>query len=856
MKQKIINLFFAMLIVLSLTFGHSGITRVRAAPTTCDTVVAEASSYSLVYQLSIPADSNYDASLPAYSIDNTASVGGFTRVAYCLELDGNWVWVSMNAFTAVPGQVGVPVASTGASFQQTVTSMNVASNVSGIVTGTGIATGDIEFWRNCYDTGTTLGLPGANGSTYDYDDTIDASASCQYGSMQIHNYGAGQTLFAWNGWDQAGNEDLGIGNSTGGVSDWTLLNNVGGYSVRTLSIYVLDIPTLTSFTRQSPATSPTNSDTLVFRATFNEDVQNVGTTDFAVNGTTTATVTNVAIVSASVYDVTVSGGNLASFNGTVGLNLAGGQNIQNLLGVALPAGEPSIDETYLLDNIGPTVTITSTTTDPTNTSPIPVIITFSEAVSGFLVGEINVGNGTASNFNTTDSIIFTADIAPTASGLVTVDVAANVAQDIDGNNNTAAVQFSITYDNADPTVTIASAATDPTNTSPIPITITFSEAVSGFLVGEINVGNGTASNFNTTDNITFTADIAPTASGLVTVDVAANVAQDVGGNNNTAAVQFSITYDNTNPIVASTNLNAIYTGTGPASFTVTFSKDVDDPAGNTGADDVTNPANYLLVNRGVNSVVDTLSCAGGVVADDTQVTVSSVSYNNTTFTSIVTLVSALPVGSYRLLVCGTTSIVDPVGNPLNGGADFPFDFIVQAVPATPAAPAALPATGFPQGRVSVLPEQPAVKVYANTDLVLEIPSLNVKMNIVGVPYSDTSWDVTWLGNNAGWLNGSAFPTWAGNTVLTGHVWDSLNRPGPFANLKSLRYGDQIFIHAWDLIYTYEVRESSTVTNKNVSTVMKHEDLDWVTLVTCESYNPFSGNYKFRRVVRAVLVSVQ
>jgi len=855
MKHKILSFLFAILTVLSLTFGNPGITRVRAAPTTCDTNVAEASSYSLIYQLSIPVNSNYDASLPAYSVDNTASVGGFTRVAYCLELDGNWVWVSMNAFTTVPGQVGVPVVSTGITFQQIVTSMNVASNVPGIVTGTGIATGNIEFWSNCYITGTTLGLPGANGSTYDYDDNIGGSPASCYGSMQVHNYGAGQTIFAWNGWDQAGSEDLGIGNSVGVNSDWTLANNAAAYSARTLSIYVVDLPTLTSFTRQNPATSPTNADTLVFRATFNEDVQNVDATDFAVNGTTTATVTNVATVSANVYDVTVSGGNLATFNGTVGLNLAGGQNIQNLLGVALPAGEPATDEIYLLDNTSPTMTITSTATDPTNTSPIPVTITFSEAVSGFLVGEINVGNGTASNFNTTDNITFTADITPTANGLVTVDVAANVAQDVGGNNNTAAVQFSITYDNTSPTVTITSTATDPTNTLPIPVTITFSEAVSGFLVGEINVGNGTASNFNTTDDITFTADITPTANGLVTVDVAANVAQNVGGNNNTAAVQFSITFDNINPIVASTGLNVIYTGTGPASFTVTFSKDVDDPAGNTATDDVTNPANYLLINKGVNGVVNTLSCAGGVIADDTLVTVSSVSYNNATFISTVTLTSALPVGSYRLLVCGTTSIVDLVGNPLNGGIDYTFDFTVQAVPTAPTT-TTLPATGFAHGRVTILPEQPAAKAYASTDLVLEIPSLNVKMDIVGIPHSETSWDVTWLWNNAGWLNGSAFPTWAGNTVLTGHVWDSFNKPGPFANLRSLKYGDQIFIHAWDLTYAYEVRESSTVTNQNVFAVMKHEDLDWVTLVTCESYNPVSGNYNFRRVVRAVLVGVQ
>lgn len=109
-------------------------------------------------------------------------------------------------------------------------------------------------------------------------------------------------------------------------------------------------PTTTSFTRQNPGLSPTSADILVFRATFTEAVQNVDTADFAVNGTTTATVTLVTSVSASVYDITVSGGDLATFNGTVGLNLSGTQNITNLSGDALPNTEPAIDQTFDVQN--------------------------------------------------------------------------------------------------------------------------------------------------------------------------------------------------------------------------------------------------------------------------------------------------------------------------------------------------------------------------------------------------------------------------------------------------------------------------------------------------------------------------
>ena len=143
-----------------------------------------------------------------------------------------------------------------------------------------------------------------------------------------------------------------------------------------------DAPSLNSFRRQTPATSPTNADTLVFRATFSEAVQNVDAGDFGVAGST-ATITNVALVSAGVYDITVSGGDLAGLNGTVGLDLAVGQNITDPVGNALPAGEPSTDESYLVDNTAPVLTAFARNTpagSPTNADTLIFDITFNEDV--------------------------------------------------------------------------------------------------------------------------------------------------------------------------------------------------------------------------------------------------------------------------------------------------------------------------------------------------------------------------------------------------------------------------------------------------------------------------------------------
>ena len=306
------------------------------------------------------------------------------------------------------------------------------------------------------------------------------------------------------------------------------------------------------------------------------------------------------------------------------------------------------------------------------------------------------------------------------------------------------------------------------------------------------------------------------------------------------------------PSVASTNLSTTYSGSGPSSFSVNFSKAVNNAGGGSGAEDVTNPANFLVVNKGPNGIADTISCKGGVVADDTRVPVAGVSYDSPSFTATVSFFSPLPPGAYRLFICGTTSIVDLSLTPLNNGTDYPVDFVVQSSSSS----SNLPKTGFAPGRITRLSAQPAAAAYTPSDLLLEIPAIQVKTAIVGVPRGPWGWDVTWLGQNAGWLNGSAYPTLSGNSVLTGHVWDANNQPGLFANLKSLKYGDRIMVHAFDQVYTYEVRESERIEPGNVWTALKHEDQAWLTLLTCEDYQFLRNTYSGRRMVRAVLVSVQ
>lgn len=94
------------------------------------------------------------------------------------------------------------------------------------------------------------------------------------------------------------------------------------------------------------------------------------------------------------------------------------------------------------DTVAPTVTITSTESSPSYKLSIPLTITFSEAVTGFVVGDITVSGCTLSGFATADNITFTVNAAPTAYA-ITVDIAQGVCTDAAGNGNAAATQFAI-----------------------------------------------------------------------------------------------------------------------------------------------------------------------------------------------------------------------------------------------------------------------------------------------------------------------------------------------------------------------------------------------------------------------------
>ena len=124
-------------------------------------------------------------------------------------------------------------------------------------------------------------------------------------------------------------------------------------------------------------------------------------------------------------------------------------------------------------------------------------------------------------------------------------------------------------------------------------------------------------------------------------------------------------------------------------LSVSFTEPMADPAGDTEPGDVTNPANWRLVEGGANGSFETLSCAGGVGGDDVALSPDLFAYDDATRTVGFRTAAgaAMPSGRYMLFACGT--LESAVGMVLDGngdgtaGDDFSIAFGIDAEPPTP-----------------------------------------------------------------------------------------------------------------------------------------------------------------------------
>ncbi len=163
----------------------------------------------------------------------------------------------------------------------------------------------------------------------------------------------------------------------------------------------------------------------------------------------------------------------------------------------------------------------------------------------------------------------------------------------------------------------------------------------------------------------------------------------------------------------------------------------------------------------------------------------------------------------------------------------------------------LPETGFPASTATSPALVQSPKASYLDSLHLEIPEIGVSSQVVRIPRHENSWNVQWLTNQVGHLEGTTYPTHLGNSVIAGHINLPDGSSGPFAEIESLNWGDKIVVHLDGHRYIYEVREVFYASPNDVNILEKDKHYAWLTLITCKDYDPAKESFDQRTVVVAV-----
>ena len=148
--------------------------------------------------------------------------------------------------------------------------------------------------------------------------------------------------------------------------------------------------------------------------------------------------------------------------------------------------------------------------------------------------------------------IYTITLEPVQEGNVTLTLPQGVAEDRASNENEEEV-FQIYFEEDPPEVVSIEPGPDvedPTNQNPFEVEITFSKEIADFYEDGLTVTNASATDFTTSDDITFLVEITPDdPDGVydIEVEVPAGVYEDHAGNSNLQDEEFfSIGYNGTN----------------------------------------------------------------------------------------------------------------------------------------------------------------------------------------------------------------------------------------------------------------------------------------------------------------------
>ncbi len=255
--------------------------------------------------------------------------------------------------------------------------------------------------------------------------------------------------------------------------------------------------------------------------------------------------------------------------------------------------------------------------------------------------------------------------------------------------------------------------------------------------------------------------------------------------------------------------------------------------------------------KALNGSGEDLGYTVSITGNQVEIHFNQVSANDVYNVAISTLVNTQPSKNISTLAVELVSFDAPGGATCgnvsaNDSGAFLLNVSGLAVQA--------PETGFIPGRVSTLPQQPDdAFLPVMGEPRIRVPRLGVDTGITGIPRS-TGWDVTWLGADLGWLQGTSYMGGTGNSVLVGHNYLASGQKGPLVDLENLRRGDLIYVEQGGQQLTYRV-DLVDVVDPADPLIMQHEEASWLTLVTCKGYDEAAGRYLYRVIARAYLVKV-
>ncbi|MGI5898037.1 MAG: BspA family leucine-rich repeat surface protein [Candidatus Dojkabacteria bacterium] len=304
---------------------------------------------------------------------------------------------------------------------------------------------------------------------------------------------------------------------------------------------------------------PTNVNEIKFTVVFSEPINGdtFAKNDLAIEGSSTATVSQLQTVNSTTYTAVVTG----MLSGeTVSLTLPA-DKVGDMAG-NLNKASTYTDKSVTYDATQPTVTVNQADdqADPTNTDIIKFTIIFSEPIKGDTFTKddlVKAGSNTAKVLLLTkiNDTTYTAYVNGLLSGeTVSLSLPANKVEDLAGNKNDVStfIDNSVTYDNTPPSVTInqSSTQTDPTDINSVKYIVTFSEKINEdtFTKEDILIsGSSTAKVKSITkiSNTEYEIVIEELTNGdTATVTIPANVLTDLATNMNLASTSTdnSVTY--------------------------------------------------------------------------------------------------------------------------------------------------------------------------------------------------------------------------------------------------------------------------------------------------------------------------